>query len=55
MDAVLDALEDCGIVVAAKVGPGAADCLMRRGIRVFEGYGMLEDILARLAADLARD
>jgi predicted Fe-Mo cluster-binding NifX family protein len=50
LEAAVGALEDCDIVVAAKVGPGAAEHLMRRGKRVFEGYGMLEDVLAQIAA-----
>jgi predicted Fe-Mo cluster-binding NifX family protein len=51
IEAVADALDDCEIVVAAKVGPGAAEYLMRRGKRVFEGYGMLEDLLREIATN----
>jgi predicted Fe-Mo cluster-binding NifX family protein len=50
LEAAVGALEGCDIVVAAKVGPGAAEHLMRSGKRVFEGYGILEDILAQIAA-----
>jgi predicted Fe-Mo cluster-binding NifX family protein len=49
-DAVLDVLSDCEAVIVAKIGPGAAEYLMLRGMRVFEGYGMLDAILDRVAS-----
>ncbi|MDR1495698.1 MAG: dinitrogenase iron-molybdenum cofactor biosynthesis protein [Clostridiales Family XIII bacterium] len=49
-DAVLDILNDCEAVVVAKIGPGAAEYLMLRGMRVFEGYGTLDNILRQIAS-----
>jgi predicted Fe-Mo cluster-binding NifX family protein len=54
-DSVLDVLSDCEAVVVAKIGPGAAEYLMFKGMRIFEGYGMLEDVLKKIVSSRALD
>jgi predicted Fe-Mo cluster-binding NifX family protein len=44
-DAILDLLSDCEAIVTGKIGPGAAEHLLRRGMRVFEGPGVLDAVL----------
>jgi predicted Fe-Mo cluster-binding NifX family protein len=44
-DAILALLQDCEAIVTGKIGPGAAEHLLRRGMRVFEGPGVLEKVL----------
>jgi predicted Fe-Mo cluster-binding NifX family protein len=48
-DAVLDLLADCEAVVVGKIGPGASEYLMRKGMRVFEGPGVLENVIGAIA------
>ncbi|MDR2163342.1 MAG: dinitrogenase iron-molybdenum cofactor biosynthesis protein [Clostridiales Family XIII bacterium] len=49
-DAVIELLDDCEAIVVGKIGPGAADYLMERGIRVFEAPGVLEVVLGAIAS-----
>jgi predicted Fe-Mo cluster-binding NifX family protein len=44
-DAILELLSDCEAIVTGKIGPGAAEHLLRRGMRVFEGPGVLDEVL----------
>jgi predicted Fe-Mo cluster-binding NifX family protein len=47
-DAVLKILSDCEAVVVGKIGPGAGDYLIDRGMRVFEGSGIVDDVLGTI-------
>ncbi|MDR0851941.1 MAG: dinitrogenase iron-molybdenum cofactor biosynthesis protein [Clostridiales Family XIII bacterium] len=47
-DAVLDLLSDCEALIVGKIGPGAAEYVTTRGIRVFQGAGTVEKILSTL-------
>jgi predicted Fe-Mo cluster-binding NifX family protein len=49
-DAILDLLWDCEAVVTGKIGPGAAEHLLRRGMRVFEGPGVIENVIGAIIA-----
>jgi predicted Fe-Mo cluster-binding NifX family protein len=44
-DAILELLADCEAVVTAQIGPGASEYVIRRGLRVFEGRGFVDEIL----------
>jgi predicted Fe-Mo cluster-binding NifX family protein len=49
-DAILELLRDCEAIVTGRIGPGAAEYLLRRGMRVFEGPGVLENVLGTVIA-----
>ena len=49
-DAILELLRDCEAIVTGKIGPGAAEYLLRRGMRVFEEPGVLENVLGTVIA-----
>jgi predicted Fe-Mo cluster-binding NifX family protein len=49
-DAILELLSDCEAIVTGKIGPGAAEYLLRRGMRVFEGPGVIEKVLDTIIA-----
>ncbi|MDR1185647.1 MAG: hypothetical protein LBK67_12760 [Coriobacteriales bacterium] len=44
-DPIIELLSDCEAVVTAQIGPGAAQYVVTRGIRIFEGRGLVSDIL----------
>ncbi|MDR3225725.1 MAG: dinitrogenase iron-molybdenum cofactor biosynthesis protein [Clostridiales Family XIII bacterium] len=44
-DTVLSILSDCEAVVVARIGPGAAEYLQSKGMRVFEAPGTVEKIM----------
>jgi predicted Fe-Mo cluster-binding NifX family protein len=44
-DAVLEVLSDVDALVVGKIGPGAADYVAARGLKVFEAPGTVEEIL----------
>jgi predicted Fe-Mo cluster-binding NifX family protein len=45
---LFSALADCGAVFALKIGPSAIAFMNRRGKRVFEASGAVEEIIAEL-------
>jgi predicted Fe-Mo cluster-binding NifX family protein len=47
-DEILALLSDCEAIVTGKIGPGAAEYLLRHGMRVFEGPGVLENVINTL-------
>jgi predicted Fe-Mo cluster-binding NifX family protein len=47
-DAVLDQLRDCEAVIVGKIGPGAADYLLSRGMGVVEAPGLVEQALDKI-------
>ncbi|MDR1136270.1 MAG: dinitrogenase iron-molybdenum cofactor biosynthesis protein [Clostridiales Family XIII bacterium] len=49
-DAVLELLGDCEAVVTAVIGQGAAEYLMVKGMRVFEGPGIVDNVLRTIAS-----
>jgi predicted Fe-Mo cluster-binding NifX family protein len=42
---VIGLLSDCEAIITAQIGPGAAQHVIGSGIRVFEGRGLVSDIL----------
>jgi predicted Fe-Mo cluster-binding NifX family protein len=44
-DAIIEALSDAEALVVGKIGPGAADYVASRGLKVFETTGTVEKIL----------
>jgi len=48
-DRALRLLADCEAIVCAKIGPGAAEYLVSRGMRVFEAPGVIERVAGRVA------
>lgn len=48
LDAAAKALDDCRIVLIAKIGPAAQYALERRGIDVLEYHGLIEDALKKI-------
>lgn len=49
-DKILELLSDCEAIITGKIGPGAAEYLLRHGMRVFEGPGVLENVLDTIIA-----
>ncbi|MDR3364608.1 MAG: dinitrogenase iron-molybdenum cofactor biosynthesis protein [Clostridiales Family XIII bacterium] len=49
-DAVIETLSDCEAIVVGKIGPGAAEYLLRKGVRVFEAPGVVEKIIETMLA-----
>jgi predicted Fe-Mo cluster-binding NifX family protein len=47
-DPVIELLGDCDAVVTAQIGPGAAQHVIASGLRVFEGRGLVADILEEI-------
>jgi predicted Fe-Mo cluster-binding NifX family protein len=47
-DAVLEALSDCEAIVVAQIGPGAAEYVLSKGMRVFEAPGVIEGVIGTL-------
>jgi predicted Fe-Mo cluster-binding NifX family protein len=47
-DAVLAALSDCEGIVVGKIGLGAAEYVLKKGVRVFEAPGVIENIVKTL-------
>ncbi|MDR0875974.1 MAG: diguanylate cyclase [Clostridiales Family XIII bacterium] len=47
-DAVLEALSDCEAIAVGKIGPGAADYVLKKGMRIFEAPGVIEKIIETL-------
>jgi predicted Fe-Mo cluster-binding NifX family protein len=47
-DSVIELLADCEAVVTARIGPGAAEQVIQGGLRIFEGRGLIDDILTEL-------
>ena len=54
MSAVVSALSDCAVVLAAKAGPGAIQHLSSAGIEVFGQAAPVDDALKKLATYYAR-
>jgi predicted Fe-Mo cluster-binding NifX family protein len=47
-DAILSLLSDCEAIVVAVIGPGAAEYLIERGMRIFQGPGTVEKALGTI-------
>ncbi|MDR2106723.1 MAG: hypothetical protein LBP24_04885 [Coriobacteriales bacterium] len=50
-DPVITLISDCSAVITAQIGPGAAEHVIGSGIRVFEGRGMVADILDEIVKE----
>ncbi|MDR2296525.1 MAG: dinitrogenase iron-molybdenum cofactor biosynthesis protein [Clostridiales Family XIII bacterium] len=50
-DAILELLSDCEAIVTGKIGPGAQEYLLRRGMRVFESPGVIDKDFLRNKLD----
>jgi nitrogen fixation protein NifX len=48
-EAVSDLLQDCAAIFVAQIGPGAAEYLVARGMRVFQAPYSVEEILSSAA------
>ena len=48
------ALSDCKMVLASRIGPGAADALLERGIESYVVADFIEDALAKVVVFLQR-
>jgi predicted Fe-Mo cluster-binding NifX family protein len=48
---VIELLRDCDAVVTAQIGPGAARHVLAGGIRIFEGRGLVSDILDEIVRE----
>ncbi len=44
-DRVIELLNDCDAVVVSKIGLGAADYLIKKGVRVFEAEGNIDAVI----------
>ncbi|MFV0412829.1 MAG: NifB/NifX family molybdenum-iron cluster-binding protein [Oscillospiraceae bacterium] len=49
-EGLLQTLADCDAVFVLKIGQGAAAYMISHGKRVFEAYGLVDEILQQLAA-----
>jgi predicted Fe-Mo cluster-binding NifX family protein len=47
-DAILETLQGVEAVVTAQIGPGAAEYVINHGLRIFEGRGFVDEILAAI-------
>ncbi|MDR1778212.1 MAG: dinitrogenase iron-molybdenum cofactor biosynthesis protein [Clostridiales Family XIII bacterium] len=54
-DVILEILSDCEAVVVGKIGPGAAEYVLSRGLRIFQGPGVLEVTLPKVAAVIGKE
>jgi nitrogen fixation protein NifX len=45
---MVNLLSGCDCVIAEKIGPGAAQYLLKREIRVFEASGEIKEVLSRI-------
>jgi predicted Fe-Mo cluster-binding NifX family protein len=54
-DAVIEALADVDALIVGKIGPGAAEYVAARGLKVFEVSGTVEKILTALTERKAPD
>jgi len=50
-DYLLKTLDDCNVIFALKIGPGAAEFMIRNGKRVFEAEGAVVEIIIELIKD----
>ncbi|MDR1185738.1 MAG: hypothetical protein LBK67_13235 [Coriobacteriales bacterium] len=48
---VIELLHDCDAIVTAQIGPGAARYVIESGIRIFEGRGLVTDILDEIVTN----
>jgi predicted Fe-Mo cluster-binding NifX family protein len=48
---LLEALNDCELVFVLKIGPQAAEYMIRNGKRVFEATGQVEEIIGEIIKD----
>jgi predicted Fe-Mo cluster-binding NifX family protein len=47
-------LSDCAGVIVGKIGPGATDYLLGKGMRVFEAGGFVDEVLGELVENYDR-
>ena len=48
LESAAKALEDCRVVLVARIGPGAQLVLEKHGIDVLEYYGLIDDAVKRI-------
>lgn len=48
---VIELLRDCDAIVTAQIGPGAAQHVLAGGLRIFEGRGLVADILDEIVRE----
>jgi predicted Fe-Mo cluster-binding NifX family protein len=54
-DAVLNILSDCEAVAVAVIGPGAAEYLTEKNMRVFAGPGLVEEVMRSILSQKLLD
>ena len=50
-DKIIELLSDCDALLVQKIGPGAAEYLIRKNVRVFEVSGSIDAVLKKFIAD----
>ncbi|MBR1739786.1 MAG: dinitrogenase iron-molybdenum cofactor biosynthesis protein [Ruminococcus sp.] len=50
-DKIIELLSDCDALLVQKIGEGAAQYLIERGVRVFEVSGPIDGVLKKLIED----
>ena len=50
-DRIVALLSDCDAIFVARIGHGAAEYMISRGVRVFESPYAIEDVLAKVVQD----
>ena len=50
-DKIIELLSDCDAMLVQKIGPGAAEYLIRKNVRVFEVSGSIDAVLKKFISD----
>ena len=50
-DKIIELLSDCDALLVQKIGPGAAEYLIRKNVRVFEVSGSIDAVLKKFISD----
>lgn len=50
-DKIIELLSDCDALLVQKIGPGAAEYLIKKNVRVFEVSGSIDAVLKKFIAD----
>ncbi len=50
-DKIIELLSDCDALLVQKIGPGAAEYLIQKNVRVFEVSGSIDAVLGKFLSD----
>ena len=50
-DKIIELLSDCDALLVQKIGPGAAEYLIKKNVRVFEVSGSIDAVLKKFISD----